>query len=469
MRVLLVNPPVPESYYNREFYPPLSLLYLGAVLKQNGDAVQVLDMRTMPCPAGFSYKSFYSDRLISTIASCNPDIIGISCLFSGQFPDALFFARACKQEHPATPIVIGGIHPTLYADKILRNCPEIDWIILGEGERSIIELVNTLKKQRFDFSAIDGFAWRDGETVRVNPQTSYIENLDNIPFPEYSLINIKDYYEDTSNWHNPRNLPIHTSLPIITSRSCPNRCSFCSMFMVMGPRWRSRSPGNVVDEIEFLYHTYGQRHFSFMDDNLTYRKEHILEICRQIVARKLDLQFETPNGVATGTLDAEVVDAMVQAGLTRISLAIESGSDYIRNMVMKKRLKREKIFEVVNLFKKHAHIYIKAFFIIGMPEETRETLDETFRMIRDIDVNRVYIQNAVPFPGTKLFEQAVRDKLLIDVDTNEMYKSDAFYITNYSRYFIKPYRLPVDELSLFRKKCVQWLDSKTSQAKAQQE
>lgn len=468
MRVLLVNPPVPESYYNREFYPPLSLLYLGAVLKENGDSVRILDMRAVPCPERSSYKSFYSDRLVATIASYEPDMIGISCLFSGQFPDVLFFVHACKQAYPAIPIVIGGIHPTLYAEQVLRNCPEIDWIILGEGERSTIELVNTLKSRRFGFSAIDGFAWRDGDHIRVNPQTRYIDNLDSIPFPAYSLIDIKDYYVDTSQWHNPRKLPIHTSLPIITSRSCPNRCTFCSMYMVMGPRWRARSPGNVVDEIEYLYNTYGHHHFSFMDDNLTFSREHILEICGQIITRKLELQFETPNGVATGTMDEEVVDAMVQAGLTRIALAIESGSEYIRNKVMKKHLKREKILEVVNLFKKHKHIYIKAFFIIGMPEETRETLEETFQMIRDIDVNRVYIQNAVPFPGTKLFEQAVRDNLLIDVNPAEMYKSDAFYITNYDRYFIRPYQLSVDDLSLFRKKCNQWLESGRPQQKTQQ-
>ena len=234
------------------------------------------------------------------------------------------------------------------------------------------------------------------------------------------------------------------------------------MYMVMGPRWRARSPGNVVDEIEHLYRTYGLHHFSFMDDNLTFSREHILEICGQIISRKLELQFETPNGVATGTMDEEVVDAMVRAGLTRISLAIESGSEFIRNKIMKKHLKREKIFEVVNLFKKHKHLYIKAFFIIGMPEETRETLEETYRMIRDIDVNRVYIQNAVPFPGTKLFEQAVRDNLLIDVNPAEMYKSDAFYITNYDRYFIRPYQLSVDDLVLFRKKCDKWLKSRRS-------
>src|SRR5208337_4375395 len=126
----------------------------------------------------------------------------------------------------------------------------------------------------------------------------FIGDLDEIPFPAYDLINLKDYYHDTSNWLNPKNLPINTSISILSSRSCPMRCNFCSMFMVMGPKWRCRSPQNVVDEIEYLYHKYNHRHFSFMDDNLTLKKSHVLEICNQIIERNLNIQFETPNGIA---------------------------------------------------------------------------------------------------------------------------------------------------------------------------
>ncbi len=453
MKILLVHPQVPATYYNREFYPPSSLLYLGAVLKRNGDEVRILDLRTFYAGEGGDPDGYYEEIFIRAAEAFGPEMIGIGCLFSGNFQDVLKLSEKAKKRDKDIPIVIGGIHPTIYAEDILKNCPTIDYVIQGEGEEAIVELVNTIKDGRDDYQKIDGCAFRvDGE-VCATPKKSFIKDLDTLPFPAYDLINLRDYYVDTSDWHNPRDLPINTSIPIITSRSCPHHCPFCSMYTVMGPRWRARSPGNVVDEIEYLYKKYNHRHYSFMDDNLTFRKDHILGICDEIVKRDLVIQFETPNGVEVGTLDEEVIDAMVKAGLVRVSLAIESGSDYIRNEVFRKRLSREKIHEVIQLCKGHPQLCIKAFFIIGVPEETRETLMDTYNMIRDIDIDRIYLHNVVPFPGTKMFEQAVRDNLLVDINVDNLYRSNELYITNYKRIFIKPYALDLEIMYDFKEKC----------------
>lgn len=458
MKILLIHPPVPLSYYNREFYPPSGLMYLASSLIKNGDDVAILDLRTLQNngeprnPAEF--RKHYGNIIIERASSFKPDIFGLGCLYSGQFPDVLAFSETIKLRFPSAPVVAGGIHPTIYPKEIISECPSIDYLILGEGEESFRDLVNALKAGRpGDIEKIDGCAYRKDGRGAVNPKTRFIDDLDALAFPAYDLIDIRDYYVDTSAWLNPKNLPIKTSLPIITSRSCPNRCPFCSMYKAMGPRWRARTPTNVVDEIEYLYKKYDHRHFSFMDDNMTFKKSHMMEICRQILSRGMDIEFETPNGLAINSLDEELLDAMVSAGLTRISLAIESGSDYIRNEVMKKNLSREKIFEIIRLTGKHRHLYVRVFFVIGMPEESRQSLDETYEMIKEIDADRVYIHNLVPFPGTRVFEQAVRDNLLIDVDTTAMYRSDALFITNFDRFFIKPYGLTVDELRDFRKRC----------------
>ncbi|MDD5688014.1 MAG: radical SAM protein [Elusimicrobia bacterium] len=457
MRILLVNPPTPLPYYNsREYYIPSSLLYLAAVLQNNGEEIKILDMKTFKFEELENPKKFYTfyeNLLINTISDFNPELIGFGCLFSGHFPDILKFSILIKEKYKHIPVVIGGIHPTIYPFEILSNCPSIDWLVLGEAEQSILQLVNTLKDKSYEFEKIDGFAFRKNGKVIVNPKTHFIKNLDTIPFPAYDIIDLKDYYVDTSNWHNPKKLSINTSIPIISSRSCPNHCNFCSMFMVMGPRWRARSPKNVVDEIEYLYNKYDHRHFSFMDDNFTLKKSHVIEICNQIIKRKLNIQFETPNGIATGTMDEEILDIMVSAGLVRISLAIESGSDFIRNKVMKKHLNKEKIYEVVNLTKKYKQLYVRAFFIIGMPEETEETLMDTYNMIREIDVDRIYLQNIIPYPGTELFNQALKDNLFVGIDPNDFYKSDALYMINYRQFFIKPYKLEIKYLQEFRIKC----------------
>jgi len=455
MKILLINPPIPLSFHNREYYLPSGLMYLASVLKENGEEVKILDLkpRTSKFEKLGAPENFYENIIIDAVFDFNPDFAGFGCLYSGNFFDILKFSEAIKKKFSKVPIAVGGIHPTIYPSEILKNCPSIDWIFLGESEETIIKVVNRIKDKSYEFSGIDGFAFRKSGEVMVNSKTDYIQDLDAIPFPDYSLLNIEDYSVDTSCWHNPKKLLFKTSFPIISSRSCPNQCPFCSMFMLMGPRWRPRSATNVVDEIEYFYNKYNQNHFLFMDDNMTLGKARTLEICREIVKRGLNIQFETPNGISINTLDEEVMEAMVSAGLVRVSLAIESGSDYIRNSIMKKRLDRKKIFEIVKFTKKYKQLYTKAFFIIGMPEETKETLEETYRMIKEIDVDRVYIHNVVPYPGTKLFEQALRDNLFVDISVDNLYKSPDLYVANWKRIFIKPYNLSLDDLRKFRFKC----------------
>ena len=173
----------------------------------------------------------------------------------------------------------------------------------------------------------------------------------------------------------------------------------------------------------------------------------------EITKRDMNIQFETPNGIAIKTLDEEVLDSMVSAGLVRTSLAIESGSDYIRNEIMKKNLSKEKIYEIIDATKKYEQLFVNAFFIMGMPEETKETLEETYNMIKEIDVDKIHLHNIVPFPGTEVFNQALRDNLLVNVDTTNLYKESDVYCANHKKSFIKPYELSLEDLSDFRTKC----------------
>jgi anaerobic magnesium-protoporphyrin IX monomethyl ester cyclase len=453
MRILLVNPPIPASYYNTEFYLPSGLLYLAAVLRDQGEEVRILEMKTFTSESCADSQTLYEGKLQEALLTFKPDLIGMGCLFSGNFPQVLTFSGLCKQLSPQTPIIVGGIHVTIHARDVLQHCPGIDWLALGEAEETIIQLVRTMKSGSAAWDAIEGFAYRSEGQVVVNAKQRYIHDIDQIPFPAYDLVNIEDYYVDTSHWYNPKHLTFSTSIPIVSSRSCPHRCTFCSMYRAMGQRWRARSAENVVNEIEIMYHRYGQTHFSFMDDNFTFNKERTLTICHEIVKRGLDIQFETPNGLSMKTLDEEVLDALVEAGLIRVSLAIESGSDFIRNRIMRKNLSQEKIYDVIRLTKSHEQLYVKAFFIIGMPEETLDTLEQSYEMIQTIDVDRVYIQNVLPFPGTSLFKQAVRDGLLVDVDVERLYQDDGMYITNWKRFFIKPYQLDIEQLQQFRLRC----------------
>lgn len=463
MRILLVNPPIPLSYYNEEFYLPSGLLYLAAVLRDRGHSVQLLDMRTFRLKGRVDPLAYCEEALLQSMGAFQPDLLGFGCLFSGNFLHVLRFSRRCKALHPEVPIMVGGIHVTIHVREILKHCPDVDYLFLGEAEESIVQFVDAVNVRASCLKSIPGLAYREGDTHHVKPRKHYIQNIDSIPFPAYDLVRMEDYYVNTADWYNPRGLSFDTSIPIVSSRSCPQRCTFCSMFTVMGPRWRARSAVNVVDEIQWVMETYGQTHFSFMDDNFTFDKTRTLAICNEILKRGLKIQFETPNGVSLKTLVPEVLEALVRAGLVRVSLAIESGSDFIRNRIMRKNLKREQILAVIDDTKKYPELYVKAFFILGMPEETLETLEETYRMIERIEVDRIYLQNLIPFPGTAVFEQARHDGLLVDVDTEHLYRDDGMFSTNWERFFIKPYQLELDQLLAFRRRCEVLLEQQRRQ------
>jgi radical SAM superfamily enzyme YgiQ (UPF0313 family) len=203
-----------------------------------------------------------------------------------------------------------------------------------------------------------------------------------------------------------------------------------------------------------------------MDDNVSLNKKRTIEMCTGIVRRDLRIQFETPNGLYVNSLDPDVIDALASAGWVRGALAIESGSDYIRNTIMKKNLSEEKIHAVVSHLRKHPQVYTKAYFIIGMPEDTAQTLENTYAMIESLDIDEPTVTNVVPFPGTELFKQCLDDGLLIDnLEVRNLWRDESFFLTNNDRFFLKPYRLSIEELQDYRKKLDQLLTRKIACAK----
>lgn len=460
MKLLYINPPV----YNRLGSPdmPMSLLYLSAVSRQYCDT-KILDL--------IHTEGNYRDNLEKTINEYKPDLVGITCIFSGCVESALEVARLIKNMRPETLLMMGGTHPTIFAEKILKNCFDVDIIFIGEGEASIRRVLQALDSSNPDFSDIGGIAYRernsrpvltaysrDGEylswisecSIHYNPNTEFIQNLDELPMPAYDLFRFEDYTIDTSNWYNPNGIDFSNGLvsAIITSRSCPQRCSFCSNRLVMGTKFRARSPQSVLDEIELLYDRYHVRYFDIEDDNFTLDKRRAIEICNGIVARKMKIAFEMRNGLSVKTLDEEVISAMVEAGLIRATLAIESGSDYIRNEVVGKHLGREKIYEVSNIFSKYEKVHLNAFFIMGFPEETEETLLDSIKMIKELQLDNVIMFALLPLPGTRVFDQCIRDNLFIEkYDEDTFWKNgNLFPQMRNAKFFVKPYRLSLEQL-----------------------
>lgn len=407
MEILLLSPPYGADSDKAGVFPPLGLAYIATVLRQKKHKVQIVDFSLggiRKTRGGYFWygKKFYEIK--EEIKNYNPDLIGLGCFFSIRFPYVLKLAKVCKSVFPKTPVVIGGIHATVNPRLVLKN-KEIDYVVLGEGEETIIHLVNALIG-KIRIETIDGLAFRRGSEIYVNPKTKFIKNLDKLPLPARDLLDMEAYISDrTIRWN--LNKKRHAS--IFTSRGCPNRCTFCSMYHINGRFFRSRDPVKVVDEIEMLVKDYGIEEVSFEDDNLTLDKERIIKICKEIIGRKLKIHWNTPNGISAKTLDRRVLLWMKKAGCVSINIAVESGDLYILNQVIRKGVSLKKIEEVFKLADELGLI-INAYFVLGMPEETRQSLKRTIKFACRLPIYELGISYATPFKGTELYDICIKNK-----------------------------------------------------------
>ena len=460
-RILLTNPPISEKQLvGSDNYFPLGLLYLATYLKKNDIEVKIVDINNYY----FGKKvdetillRYIENNLLNFIDEFNPDMIGIGCTFSGAFKNLRLVAKQIKKYNPKIPIIVGGVQPTLFAKEILKKYSYIDYVIIGEGEISFLNLIKSLMNGEFP-NSVNGCVFKEEENIIFNSKTNYINDLNSLPQVDYNLLNPKEYQMDTSNWYSPKKILIGQPFPILSSRSCPFSCTFCCMKLIHGPNIRFRSPENVLDEIEYLYNNFNVRYFQFMDDNLTLNKKRISKICKGILNRNLDIQFDTPNGLSLNALDEEIITLMVDAGLVRTSLAIESGSEYIRNNIMKKKLSTEKIYENVNACAEHDNLFIKGFFIVGMPQETYETLDETYQMIKELPFDKIGISYIDPYPGTELFDYCISHDLL-SCNIEDYIEVGTFQLSDEYPH-IKPYKLEMEDLIVFKKKCYDFIIEK---------
>ncbi len=445
MRVLLLNPPYKTSVqWEQKAFFPLGLAYLGTALKKAGIDVLALDaIGDLPAKIGNGTLRYglSPHELGQRIKEIKPDMVGIGCISSSRFPAVLEAASIIKGINDNIITATGGIHSSLDPESVCAH-QEIDFAILGEGEESFLKLIKAISRKR-DFSGIDGLAYKQNGHIAVSPKASYIDNLDSIGFPDWDLFDIKKYARrKEERW----GLGKEYHAPVTTSRSCPFRCTFCSIHSVMGPKYRSRSSEHVLDEIEILTTKYGVNEISFEDDNLTYDRERFIRICQGIIDRTLKIKWNAPNGVYIGSLDEKSLMWAKASGCVSLNLPIESGDDFIRNKVIKKGLKREKIYEIVKACRKEG-IKTNAYFVIGMPGETEASIANTKKYIRDLKFNNISVFIATPWPGTKLYEEC----------TTKGYISDSLFNNELANYQTNTFAQPSIETPDFdRHKILLW-------------
>ncbi len=432
--VLFINPP--QVYRITQIasgmVPPIGSCYIAAYLRQNGHNVQFVDAlgsgsEIFTKKDDATLRGLTFDQIIERIPK-DIDIIGITNLFSHAWPIVRDLAREIKKAYPDIPIVSGGINQTAIPEFILSHgC--IDYIALGEGELTMLELVNRLERNE-SIEDIGGFAYvKDGKPV-VNPKSidSLIEDLDILPWPAFDLIPIENYINAKSSHGASRG----KSIQMIATRGCPYTCTFCTAPRMWLPKWRSRSPKNVVDEMEHWNKEYGVNDFHFEDLTMIYNKSWALSFSKELLERDLKITWQMPNGTRAEIFcDDEVVDALKECGCANVAFAPESGCPETLSLIEKK-LELDDIVEASKRLLKKDMI-VCAFFAIGFPHDTMEHLRQSFKFMRKlarIGVHEISITTFTALPGAHLFYQLCDEG---KIELTDKFFAELLYMSDLSR------------------------------------
>ena len=343
------------------------------------------------------------DSLKQKINAIKPDIVGIAGPFTCQIENALKVSDAVKEINLNILTVMGGPHVTLVAKEFLEEAKNVDIAVIGEGEYAMLEIVQAFQNKT-SFDNILGIAYRQNGRITVNPPRVPMENLDQLPYPAYNLVNMEKYL-------NPKKIGYRSfqnrAMSMITSRGCPFNCCFCAVHLHMGQKFRAHSAKYVLDHIQFVVDKYRVKNIFFEDDNLTLDLKRFEAICDGLIERKINIGWETPNGIRADCLNMQLLRKMKKSGANSIFVGVESGDQQILDKVICKNLDLNRVVE----FAKNAdEIGIKtgAFYIIGFPGETKEnmqrTVDFALELKRKYDVG-MHLFMATPSYGTKLYKE----------------------------------------------------------------
>ncbi|MEM3519594.1 MAG: cobalamin-dependent protein [Candidatus Hadarchaeales archaeon] len=412
MRVLLIFPPMTILPFEKpRVVAPLGIAYLASFLEKNGKEVAILDAvgegwrnQTFVERGGntFLRVGLPQEEIKRRIAGWKPDLVGISCLFSSQAANAHEVAKIVKEVDSEIKTVFGGAHPTVLPEKTLAD-KNVDFVVMGEGEITLLELVEALEKGQTDFSQVKGLAFKREGRVIMNPPREFIRDLDSLPFPARHLLPMEEYFKAAGGHGAAERKSRFTS--VITSRGCPRRCIFCSIHTIWGYAWRPRSPENVLEELEHLVTKYRVEEIHFEDDNLTLDPKRMEKICDGMIERGLDVCWATPNGVHINTLNQNLLKKMRDSGCYWLCFGLEHGDPHFRNNVIGKPISAEHAKKVVG-WANELGIWTNGFFIIGLPGETPETVRKSIEFAKWLDLDFASFFIATPYPGTRLYELA---------------------------------------------------------------
>lgn len=386
--VLLVNPREQGGIFER--MPPLGLAYMAANLEKHDHSVNIVDLEVG------------RNELGPWLEKSKPKYVGISGTTHTRF-ESFRLAKETKEFDTAIATIYGGVHATFTDIETLECVPDIDYVVRGEGEHTIVSLVNALEKGK-DLSKVRGITYRDHEGIHRNPPAERIHVLDDLPAPAYHLLNINKY---ALNMEFIDKRGIST----ITSRGCLARCSFCSASRMFNHQVTTHSAPRVLDDIELLFDKFGYKGIKIFDSTLTMQQEHVNNLCDEITRRRLNFPWECE--IRVGTVDQEMLEKMIGAGCYYVNFGVESASQKVLNL-MRRGFTVEQAQELLDWCTRIG-LKTKVFFSFGHIGETMEDVEKTFEFIdKNVDKITTVASGAGVriYPGTYLEEYAVKNRFL---------------------------------------------------------
>jgi anaerobic magnesium-protoporphyrin IX monomethyl ester cyclase len=426
-KILLIQPPSFSNKVRSDMNPnvPLGIAYIAAVLDKGGYQVKMLDAfiedwhrETRVAPEVILVGMRFED-IKAVIAAEAPDVVGITSMFTFQRRNAHKIAALAKEVDPSIVVIAGGAHPTSAPEMVLPDA-NIDVIVLGEGDNSIIPLLQAIEMGG-DLRTLDGIAFRNGSDVVINEKTHQIADLDSIPFPARHLLPMEKYFSAGVRHGGFSRRDRATSM--ISSRGCRYRCNFCTAFKVFTRLPRIRSVGNVMAEIEQLVTQFGVNEIFFEDDQFLVKQKHTEEVLDAMIASGFNIVWDTPNGISAWVLNERIISKIAQSGCYRLNIAMESGNQWVLDHIINKPVKIDKLPELVRLIRKYGiqpGTFIVAGNIAENAVETKEQIRDSFRMTRRLGVIP-HVSFLTPYPGSEVLEIAQKKGYLIpDFDWDDL-------------------------------------------------
>ncbi len=410
MKILLVKPKLRVD----NILPILGLGYIANAIKDKHE-VRILDCM----------KEDYSvDDYAHYLEDYKPDVVGIQC-FTYDIYIVADYLKQTRRILPNALTIIGGPHPTAMPEESMRFFSNtLDFAFRSEAEEGLLALLTLIESEGVtneSLSKVKNLIWRNGDQIVANPVT-YIADVGKLGMPAWELMPPDTYPKSPFSAFYKR-FPV---APIITSRGCPYKCTYCQASLMSGKRMRYRPVSLVVEEIRYLQENYGVKEFQIIDDNFTLNRKYVMDFCNAIISNRIDITWTCPNGVRLDTLNDEMIEAMKSSGCYIISAGIESGSDRILKYV-KKHETTDIMMNSVRMIQKHG-IDVVGFFILGFPTESVEEMRKTIKFSKDLGLLRANFLLFHPIPGTEIYTMLNHTGELANINYNANSFAEVAYI-----------------------------------------